>query len=146
VAAGFAAWGLTAAADLAVSIAALAFSLVAYLVVATSVRVRAPRPRAGQDRHVAEDPSFRPRRPWRFAARMVLAGPLSLVFATAACVAIATRTPAAEVDGLILGGLIAPVGFAGAMAWSLIDQRLTRVAAGLAASSLLLSGLAIWPS
>jgi hypothetical protein len=130
---------------LAVSIAALAFSLIAYLVVATSVQVRARRPGAGKERHVAEDPSFRPRRPWRFAARVLLAGPLSLAFATAACMAITTRTPAAEVDGLIMGGLVAPIGFAGAMAWSLIDQRLARVATGLVVASLLLSGLAIWP-
>ena len=144
VAAVFGVFTLTTRPELAFALMTLALSLVAYVVVAASVRIRGRRAGPARERHLAEDPGVRPRRPWRLGLRLLLAGPLSFIFSVAACLALATRTPVAEIDAVMLGGLFAPVAFAAAVAWSLADARLWRVSAGLSGASLVMFGLAAW--
>lgn len=138
IAAALGLWRLGSGLDLALARFALVFSLGAFGVLAASMDVRPRRPRRGEARRAPLASPVPRYRPWRIAGRMVLAGPLSLAFGLAVCVAFAARAPLAEVDAVILAGLAAPVAIAVAMAWSLMDRRASRVAISLVASTLAL--------
>jgi hypothetical protein len=144
VVAGFCLWNAGRQADLTGALAALVFSLVGYCVVAASVQIRSGGGHGRRQRHEAADPLARPRRPWRIVMRILLAGPMSLLFGIAVTLLIATQMPTAAVSAVILGALLGLLAFAGAMAWSLSAERLSRVLLGLGVSSLLMAGLSSW--
>jgi hypothetical protein len=144
VVAGFCLWNAGHRADLTSALAALVFSLIGYGVVAASVEMRSGGGHGRRQRHDAADPLARPRRPWRIVMRIVLAGPMSLLFGIAVTLLMATQMPTAAVNALILGALLGLLAFAGGMAWSLSAERLSRVLIGLGVSSLLMAGLSSW--
>ena len=135
-------WAMLAAGDKAVALALLVPSPVAYLIVALgSERTRR---RNGRRREGIGDiePASGTARPWRVAARFVLAGPLSAIAAAAIGTAISLCPFWSEPNRIIAGGLLAPAVWAAGMCWSLSDNRLGRVAAGLAVT-ILVAGVTV---
>lgn len=110
------------------------FSVIALGVVAAQVRWR--KARGGASRASATDPSDRPRRIWRGAIRVLLAGPLSGLAAVGVGVALAKGLPLGEADRIAIGGLAVPVLWAGGMVWTLADDRILRALAVLILSSI----------
>ena len=138
IAVGLGFWSLGSGLDLAMARFALAFSLAAFGVLAASADIRTRRARRGVVRERPEAPGHQSGVHGRTAARIVLAGPLSVGFGLAVCVALAARAPLTEVNAVILAGLAAPIAMAAAMAWSLMDRRPSRAAIGLGAAILAL--------
>lgn len=107
-------------------------SIAALLVVAQNYQIR--KARAG-GRHggdgLAPEPQDRPGTPWRTTLRWLLAGPIGMVAALALAIAFATWTPGETQTRLLLAGLLVPVLWGGAMAWTLADHRIGRATAVL---------------
>jgi hypothetical protein len=132
---GALAWRARAGADLALALALLVPSLVAYAVLAASAKIRrgkAQRPPRAEVELVGAAPL-----PWRAVLRALYAGPLSALAALGCGTAVALRAPLGGADRLIAGGLLTPVAWAGAMIWSTTEPRLARVGVGLAATAIL---------
>lgn len=105
------------------------FSVGALCVVTTGVQVRVARSRA--ERSLAPEPSDRPSRTWRGWLRALLAGPIGMVAAMGVAIAFAVWAPMAPQTRIIIGGLMVPVLWGGAMAWTLADDRILRATAVL---------------
>lgn len=125
------AWSLTAGADMALALALLIPSPVAYAVLASGAKVRrgkAKRP----PRAEVELPQSGAR--WsRAALRAVCAGPLAAAAAVCCGAAMALKAPLSEPDRLIGGAFLAPLLWAVGMIWATTDPRLGRIGAGLGA-------------
>jgi len=105
------------------------FSVGALCVVTTGVQMRAARSRA--ERSLAPEPSDRPSRAWRGWLRALLAGPIGMVAAMGVAIAFAVWAPMAPQTRIIIGGLMVPVLWGGAMTWTLADDRILRATAVL---------------
>lgn len=125
-------WRGLVAADKAIAFAMLAPSLVAFAVIAggadfTRKTKRRPARDAVQSAELTAGRSS-----WaRDLSRTALAGPVSALTALAVAMLVATKTPFGDASRLIASGLLAPVIWAGFMAWSLYDSRPDRVFAAL---------------
>lgn len=102
----------------------------AFLIVLLGMERRAARRR--KIRETALDPSDRPSSAWRGWMRALLAGPAGMCAALGVGVAYTVWVPGAPQTRMILGGLLVPVLWGGAMAWTLSDDRILRAAALLA--------------
>lgn len=109
-------------------------SVAALAVVAQGVQVRVARERA--ERSLAPEPSDRPSRAWRGWLRTLLAGPLGMIAAMGVAIAFAAFCPGAAQTRLVIGGLMVPVLWGGAMAWTLADDKILRATAVLVGVSL----------
>lgn len=85
---------------------------------------------------LAPEPLVRPARWWQTTLRWLLAGPIGMIAAMAIGIAYATLTPGAAQTRLLIGGLIVPVVWGAAMAWTLADNRILRATFVLLATTL----------
>ncbi|WP_139810110.1 hypothetical protein [Sphingomonas azotifigens] len=124
--------------------AALALFSAAALVVVASGRTRrsAKAARPGRDDGPAPEPAERASAPWRGLLRWLLAGPIGMVAAMAVGVCYTVWGAGAVQTRLVAGGLLVPIVWGGAMAWTLADDKVLRAAAVLIGTALLGFGLA----
>lgn len=71
------------------------------------------------------------------------AGPVGMVAAMAVGISYAVWAPGAMQTRLLIGGLLVPVAWAGAMAWTLADNRIVRASAVLVGTALVGFGTAM---
>lgn len=110
--------------------------LAALLLVATGFQIRTARAgRAGRD-SLAPEPLERPGSTWRTVLRWSLAGPIGMIAALAIGIAYAVWMPGAAQTRLVVGGLLVPVVWGAAMAWTLADNRIIRATAVLVGTAL----------
>ncbi|WP_365898452.1 hypothetical protein [uncultured Sphingomonas sp.] len=123
---------------------ALALFPAAALAVVASGRTRrvARAGRSGGDHGPAPEPAERASAPWRGLLRWLLAGPIGMVAAMAVGVCYTVWGAGAVQTRLVVGGLLVPIVWGGAMAWTLADDKLLRAAAVLIGTALLGFGLA----
>lgn len=111
--------------------AACVLPVAALAVVAAGAEVRPARAaRAGRE-SLAPEPADRTLTGWQRTLRWLLAGPMGLVAAMAVGFAWSTWVPGAPQTRLAVGGLLVPVLWGGAMAWTLADDRILRATAVL---------------
>lgn len=109
-------------------------STAALVVVATGVQIRTARARA--EKSLAPEPSERQSRAWRGWLRALLAGPIGMIAAMGVAVAFAVCAPLVPQTRIVIGGLMVPVLWGGAMAWTLADDRILRATAVLVGVSI----------
>ncbi|MFV3131896.1 hypothetical protein [Niveispirillum sp. KHB5.9] len=110
--------------------------LAALLLVATGFQIRTARAgRTGRD-SLAPEPLERPGSTWRTVLRWSLAGPIGMIAALAIGIAYAVWMPGAAQTRLVVGGLLVPVVWGAAMAWTLADNRIIRATAVLVGTAL----------
>ena len=128
--------------------AAIALISVAALgVVASGATIKAARAgragkAAGAD-SLAPEPLDRPTTRWRTTLRWLLAGPIGMIAAMAVGICYSVWIPGEPQTRLLIGGLIVPVVWGGAMAWTLADNRIIRATAVLVGTTIAGFGLAI---
>lgn len=91
----------------------------------------------------AVEPAERASGGWRAALRWALAGPVGMVAAMAVGISYAVWAPGDMQTRLLIGGLLVPVAWACAMAWTLADDRITRASAVLVGTAVVGFGAAI---
>lgn len=109
-------------------------SVAALALVVASVQLREARVRG--DKSLAPEPSDRVSKAWRGWLRGLLAGPLGMIAAMGVAICFAAFCPGAAQTRLVIGGLLVPVLWGGAMAWTLSDDRILRATAVLVGVSL----------
>lgn len=129
-------------------IALAMLSVAALAVVATGATVRTVKAgktgRAGRaSDSLAPEPLDRPTTRWRSILRWLLAGPIGMIAAMAVGICYAVLVPGEAQTRLLIGALIVPVAWGGAMAWTLADNRIIRATAVLVGTALTGFGLAI---
>lgn len=117
-------------------------SAVALTIIAIGYERRQARSRVARE-SLAPEPSERPTTIWREALRWSLAGPIGMVAAMAVGIAYAALASGEQQTRLVVGGLIVPLVWGGAMAWTLSDDRILRATAVLVGVSILGFGSAI---
>lgn len=110
-------------------------SVAALAVVGQGVQVRVTRARA--ERSLAPEPSDRVSKVWRGWLRGLLAGPLGMIAAMGVAIAFAAFCPGAPQTRLVIAGLMVPVLWGGAMAWTLADDKIVRATAVLVGVSVI---------
>jgi hypothetical protein len=140
IAAGLAGWAAVAGLDMAVALALLVPSPMAFVMLATGAELK-PRRAQRTPRPAVELPAA-PSGHWRTILRALYAGPLSAAAALGCAAAVALRAPLAEADRLVLGGMLVPGVWAAGMIWATTDPRLARIGLGLGASAVLAFALA----
>jgi hypothetical protein len=110
-------------------IAFMAVSTAALALVAGGVQLREAKVRG--DKSLAPEPSERPSKAWRGWLRAVLAGPLGMIAAMGVAICYAVWVPGAAQTRLLIGGLLVPVLWGAAMAWTLADDKILRATAVL---------------
>lgn len=127
-------------------IAITLISVAALIVIANGATfrtARASRSRASGADSLAPEPLVRPTTWWRSTLRWLLAGPIGMIAAMAVGICYAVWVPGEPQTRLLIGGLIVPVVWGGAMAWTLADNRIIRATAVLVGTALTGFGLAI---
>ena len=132
-----AAWSMGAARGPLFAIALL--PLGAALIVAAGTQRRAVRGHVARSR--ALEPSLRPSKVWRGVLRTLVAGPLGCIAALTLGITWTVSIPADAQTRIVLGGVLVPLLWAGAMAWALTDDRIARPA--LSMLGLILAGAAL---
>lgn len=124
--------------------AALAlFSVAALGVVAAGHVRRNPKAvRAGRNTVEAPEPLDRASAPWRGLLRWLLAGPIGMAAAMAVGICYTVWGIGDVQTRLVTGGLLVPILWGAAMAWTLADNKVLRAAAVLFGTALLGFGLA----
>lgn len=120
-------------------------SVAALVIVAGNATVRAgkaARSGAGAE-SLAPEPLDRPTTRWRTTLRWLLAGPIGMIAAMAVGICYAVWVPGEPQTRLLIGGLIVPVVWGGAMAWTLADNRILRATAVLVGTALAGFGISI---
>jgi len=131
-------------------IAETLISVAALVVVASGATVKArkaSRTRSsgggnGND-SLAPEPLDRPTTAWRTTLRWLLAGPIGMIAAMGVGICYAVWVPGEPQTRLLIGGLIVPFVWGGAMAWTLADNRILRATAVLVGTTMAGFGLAI---
>jgi hypothetical protein len=119
-------------------------SIAALVVVATGATVRAVKAgRTGGAESLAPEPYERPSTRWQATLRWLLAGPIGMIAAMAVGICYSVWVPGAAQTRLLIGALIVPVLWGGAMAWTLADNRILRATAVLVGTTIAGFGLAI---
>lgn len=106
----------------------------AFLIVLVGMELRQSRNR--KTRETALEPSDRPSSAWRGWLRVLLAGPIGMFAALGIAITYTVWVPGAPQTRLIIGGLLVPILWGGAMAWTLSDDKIIRAAALLVGISL----------
>lgn len=109
---------------------------------ATFRKARAARAGSGRD-SLAPEPLERPTTRWRTTLRWLLAGPIGMIAAMAIGIAYSVWVPGAPQTRLVIGGLIVPVVWGAAMAWTLADNRILRATAVLVGTVVFGFGISI---
>jgi hypothetical protein len=111
-------------------------SVGALALVATGAQIRPARAGRGGRDSLAPEPAERPTTGWQRTLRWLLALPIGMIAAMAGGIAWATFVPGEPQTRLVTGGILVPVLWGGAMAWTLADDRILR-------ATLVLVGFAI---
>lgn len=143
VGAGLFVFGRVWGAEVGTTHGLLAFSLIAYAVVAAGAELRRAQPRT--PREPALEPEERPTSWRRGTAKSLLAIVLAGIAAIGLGVAFAVAMPMAPHDRIVIGGLLVPVLWGGGMAWTLSDAKLLRAAIVLTSVSAVGYGIAFLP-
>ncbi|HUD30308.1 MAG TPA: hypothetical protein VMQ93_15675 [Novosphingobium sp.] len=122
-------------------IAASLVPVAALVVVGAGAQVRAARAGRAANGSLAPEPVERSTTRWRTTLRWLLAGPIGMIAAMAVGICYAVWIPGAPQTRLLIGALIVPVVWGGAMAWTLADARILRATAVLVGTAL--AGFAI---
>jgi F0F1-type ATP synthase membrane subunit c/vacuolar-type H+-ATPase subunit K len=104
-------------------------SVASLAVVAANVQLREARVRG--DKSLAPEPSDRVSKAWRGWLRGLLAGPLGMIAAMGVAICFSAFCPGAAQTRLVIGGLMVPVLWGAAMAWTLADDKILRATAVL---------------
>lgn len=115
-------------------------SVAALAVVASGYRLRERKTGRGS---LAPEPAERPSTTWRGVLRWLLAGPIGMISAMGLGICYAVWTPGEPQTRLVIGGLIVPLAWGGAMAWTLADSRIVRATAVLVGVAILGFGASI---
>lgn len=118
-------------------IAATLISVAALAMVASGAQFRAARTARAGSESLAPEPSERPSTAWRGTLRWLLAGPIGMIAAMAVGICYAVWMPGEPQTRLVIGGLIVPVAWGGAMAWTLADNRILRATAVLVGTAVI---------
>lgn len=110
---------------------------------ATVRKAKAARRAGSGSDSLAPEPLDRPTTRWRSILRWLLAGPIGMIAAMAVGICYAVWVPGEAQTRLLIGGLIVPLVWGGAMAWTLADNRILRATAVLIGTTLAGFGLAI---
>lgn len=117
-------------------IAAALISIGGLSVVASGYELRAAKAgRAGRE-SLAPEPGERPSTAWRGVLRWLLAGPIGMIAAMSLGICYAVWVPGPPQTRLLIGGLIVPVAWGAAMAWTLADNRILRATAVLVGTAI----------
>lgn len=133
------AWG----AELGVTYALGALSLIAYALIIATLERRNNKRR--EPREPSVDPEERPTNWRRGIAKSLLAIVLAGIASIGIGVAIAIYLPMPPGDRAVIGGLLVPILWGGGMAWTLCDPRLVRATIILVTVSALGYGIAFLP-
>lgn len=129
-----------------VFIALTVLSVVAWSIVSSGLELRearAPRTRKRTQDGLAPEPLERPSVWWQTTLRWLLAGPVGMIAAMAVGICYAVWVPGFPQTRLLIAGLMVPVLWGGAMAWTLCDNRVLRATAVLVGTSVVGFGAAI---
>ncbi|MXO66196.1 hypothetical protein GRI91_10550 [Altererythrobacter endophyticus] len=116
---------------------------VAMLAIVASGMVVRESKQARRSKSLAPEPLDRKPSWWRSALRWLLAGPIGMIAAMAVGIFWSVWTGGAEHTRLVIGGMLVPLVWGGAMAWTLADNRILRATAVLSLVALLGFGLSI---
>ena len=111
-------------------------SIASFCVIASGYTLRPARAGRPARDGLAPEPAERASSAWRTALRWSLAGPVGMVAAMALGISYAVWAPGEMQTRLLIGGLIVPVAWAGAMAWTLADSRILRATAVLVGTAI----------
>ena len=111
-------------------------SVTALGLVASGYTHRPARAARGARKGLAPEPAERAPSLWRTTLRWSLAGPIGMIAAMALGISYAVWAPGAIQTRLLIGGLIVPLAWGSAMAWTLADSRILRAAAVLAGTAI----------
>ena len=92
---------------------------------------------------LAPEPAERAPSAWRTTLRWSLAGPIGMAAAMGLGISYAVWAPGEMQTRLLIGGLIVPLGWGGAMAWTLADSRILRATAVLVGTAVVSFGAAM---
>ncbi|MCW2392847.1 hypothetical protein M2336_001278 [Sphingobium sp. B1D7B] len=123
--------------------AATLVSVAAFGVIATGYTLRPARAGRQGREALAPEPAERMASPWRTTLRWALAGPIGMVAAMSVGISYAIWAPGEPQTRLLIGGLIVPLAWGGAMAWTLADSRILRATAVLVGTAILGFGTAM---
>lgn len=121
----------------------LAFSAVAYVLIALGVELREAKQRGQRD--IALEPEERPTNWTRRIAKSFLAIVLAGIAAIGIGVAFAVAMPLDAKDRILIGGLLVPVLWGAGMAWTLSDAKLVRATLMLTVISIVAYAIAFLP-
>lgn len=124
-------------------IALTLLSIAAFGVVASGYTLRAARAGRAAREGLAPEPAERSPSAWRTTLRWSLAGPIGMVAAMGLGISYAVWAPGAMQTRLLIGGLIVPLAWGGAMAWTLADSRILRATAVLVGTAIIGFGAAM---
>lgn len=124
-------------------IAVTLLSVSALGVVASGYTRRSVRAQRTAREGLAPEPAERAPSVWRTTLRWSLAGPIGMVAAMGLGISYAVWAPGEIQTRLLIGGLIVPLAWGGAMAWTLADSRILRAAAVLVGTSIIGFGAAM---
>lgn len=123
--------------------AATLIPLSALVLIASGYTLRPARTARKARDGLAPEPAERTPSLWRTILRWSLAGPVGMIAAMAVGISYAVWAPGEAQTRLLIGGLIVPVAWGGAMAWTLADSRILRATAVLIGTALVGFGAAM---
>lgn len=124
-------------------IAMTLLSVAAFAIVASGYTLRPARAGRAVREGLAPEPAERAPSAWRSTLRWSLAGPVGMVAAMALGISYAVWAPGEMQTRLLIGGLIVPLAWGGAMAWTLADSRILRATAVLVGTATIGFGAAM---
>ncbi|WP_017672024.1 hypothetical protein [Blastomonas sp. AAP53] len=117
--------------------------VVALCVIASGYTYRPAKANKAIREGLAPEPAERASSAWRTTLRWSLAGPIGMVAALGLGISYATWAPGEIQTRLLIGGLIVPLAWGGAMAWTLADSRILRATAVLVGTAVIGVGAAM---
>lgn len=124
-------------------IALTLLSVAAFGVIASAYTLRPARADRAVREGLAPEPAERAPSVWRTTLRWSLAGPIGMVAAMGMGISYAVWAPGEMQTRLLIGGLIVPLAWGGAMAWTLADSRILRATTVLVGTAIVGFGAAM---
>jgi hypothetical protein len=112
-------------------IALTLLSVAAFGVIASGYSLRPARAARAAREGLAPEPAERAPSLWRTTLRWLLAGPVGMLAAIALGISYTVWAAGEPQTRLLIGGLIVPIAWGAAMAWTLADSRILRATAVL---------------
>jgi len=124
-------------------IALTLLSIAAFGVIVPGYTLRPAKTGRAAREGLAPEPAERAPSAWRTTLRWSLAGPIGMVAAMGLGISYAVWAPGEMQTRLLIGGLIVPLAWGGAMAWTLADSRILRATAVLMGTAIVGFGAAM---